>query len=225
MAFRYTEHASRSRFVEAFWSTVDLSDGRYVSAADACWDLIVVDTRGPAPTVLLSGPSTAPQEFAYRAGRHNLGIRFRVGVRVLHEAGTMQDRTVALPTADGRMRLAGSWRPVPTEVGALEVLVHHLEEDGALLSVRLPLEGGAAVRDRSALRAQQRRVAGTLGLSDRRIRPILRARLAANRLAGGGSIADVVWSLGYADQSHLTRDLGRFTGTTPRQAGQRGELV
>jgi len=38
-------------------------------------------------------------------------------------------------------------------------------------------------------------------------------------------IADVAHELGYADQSHLTRDLKRLTGYTPGQSQQRDEPV
>jgi AraC-like DNA-binding protein len=35
--------------------------------------------------------------------------------------------------------------------------------------------------------------------------------------AGGQSLADVAYSCGFADQSHLTRAFGAIVGTTPRR--------
>jgi len=46
-------------------------------------------------------------------------------------------------------------------------------------------------------------------------RQIERARYATNLLREGLSILDVISSVGYFDQAHLTRSLGRFIGETP----------
>lgn len=54
-----------------------------------------------------------------------------------------------------------------------------------------------------------------IGLTQVSIRQIERARFAMSLLQQGVSILDVVVQAGYADQSHLTRSLGRFVGQTP----------
>ena len=57
------------------------------------------------------------------------------------------------------------------------------------------------------------------------MRQIARAREAAARLRTGEAIADVAYELGYADQSHLTRDVKRLTGYTPAESQRRDEPV
>ena len=46
MTFEYEEKQSKSRFVDVFWHTRDTTDGMYLAAADACWDMA---TRGHFP--------------------------------------------------------------------------------------------------------------------------------------------------------------------------------
>ena len=78
MSFLYEEKASTSPFVDVIWHTVDTSDGTYLAAADACWDMIF--TRMPdGSRVLLSGPSSQPTAVPYRTGNRNVGVRFTQG--------------------------------------------------------------------------------------------------------------------------------------------------
>ena len=74
-------------------------------------------------------------------------------------------------------------------------------------------------------RSIQRHISHATGLTAKRIRQIVRARRAAERLQQGESILDVTHDLGYADQAHLTRDLKRLTGYTPGQTKDRDEPV
>jgi AraC-like DNA-binding protein len=68
-------------------------------------------------------------------------------------------------------------------------------------------------------------VSHVTGLTSNRIRQIVRAREAAERLRRGDSILDVTHDLGYADQAHLTRDLKRLTGYTPGRTRERDESI
>ncbi len=63
------------------------------------------------------------------------------------------------------------------------------------------------------------------GLTEKRIRTIVRARTAAEMLQRGDSILDVTHELGYADQAHLTRDLRELTGYTPGETKDRNEPI
>ncbi|MBW6435705.1 helix-turn-helix transcriptional regulator [Actinoplanes hulinensis] len=54
-----------------------------------------------------------------------------------------------------------------------------------------------------------------LGVVPKRAARLARFDLAAHLLAAGHPIADVAARAGYADQSHLHRDAGEFTGLTP----------
>jgi AraC-like DNA-binding protein len=77
----------------------------------------------------------------------------------------------------------------------------------------------------ASARSVQRHVSHITGLTSNRIRQIVRAREAAERLRRGESILDVTHELGYADQAHLTRDLKRLTGYTPARTKERDESI
>jgi AraC-like DNA-binding protein len=67
-----------------------------------------------------------------------------------------------------------------------------------------------------SLRSAQRHFLQATGVTYATFRQIERARYATLLLKeGGASILDVVSSLGYFDQAHLTRSLKRFIGQTP----------
>ena len=76
-----------------------------------------------------------------------------------------------------------------------------------------------------SVRSVQRHFAKVTGLSPHHVQQISRAREAVSRLQSGGSIAAVNYDLGYADQSHLTREVKRLTGYTPGQSQRRAEPV
>ena len=77
----------------------------------------------------------------------------------------------------------------------------------------------------TSARSVQRHFSQVTGLTETRIRTIVRARTAAEMLQRGVPILDVTHELGYADQAHLTRDLKRLTGYTPGQTKDRGEPI
>ena len=77
----------------------------------------------------------------------------------------------------------------------------------------------------TSIRSIQRHVSQVTGLTMNRIRQIVRAREAAERLRRGESILDVTHDMGYADQAHLTRDLKQLTGYTPARTKERDEAI
>ena len=225
MSFDYEEKPSSSRFVDVVWQTHDTSDGTYLAAADACWDMIFIRSADEV-RVLLSGPSSTTTPVPYRAGNRNVGIRFVRGSFLTHVPATvMVDVTIALPmTPDGSFTLAGHDWPVPTYetvddfVAGLERL-ELLSDDPVVMTV---LQGDVPT---TSARSVQRRFSQVTGLTETRIRTIVRARTAAEMLQRGVPILDVTHELGYADQAHLTRDLKRLTGYTPGQTKDRGEPI
>ena len=225
MTFEYEEKPSRSRFVDIIWRTHDTSDGTYLAAADACWDMIFIRSVH-GNRVLLSGPSSKITPVPYRAGNRNLGIRFHRGTFLTHvRASAMVDTTEALPMpADETFVLAGLDWAMPTFETA-DAFIDDLERLDLLSDDPVAM---AALRGQAAATSQrsvQRHVSNATGLSANRIRQIVRERTAAERLQHGESILDVAHDMGYADQAHLTRDLKRLTGYTPGQTKGRDEPI
>ncbi len=73
-----------------------------------------------------------------------------------------------------------------------------------------------------------RKLKASLGASPAALRGELRFRLAADLLAGGHRPAHVAASAGYADQSHMARDIRARAGRTPktfRRAGPSARLA
>jgi AraC-like DNA-binding protein len=225
VGFEYEEKPSRSRFVDIIWRTHDTSDGTYLAAADACWDMIFIRSVH-GNRALLSGPSSKITPVPYRAGNRNFGIRFHRGSFMTHvPTTTMVDTTEALPMPTPEsFLLAGSEWPMPTYETAddfvAELERRELLSDDPLVNAALRGEAPA-----TSARSVQRHVSHVTGLTSNRIRQIVRAREAAERLRRGDSILDVTHDLGYADQAHLTRDLKRLTGYTPGRTRERDESI
>ncbi len=225
MSFLYEEKASRSPYVDVVWQTVDQTDGTYLAAADACWDLIFT-TSPTTSRVLLSGPSSRPTPVPYRAGNRNVGVRFTQGTYFTHvEPHSMCDRTIPLPMTDpGAFELADRSWPMPGYAD-VDDLIDAFDADGLLDHdpvIEAALRGTAPSVSR---RSVQRHFTRITGLSLQHVRQISRAREAVARLRTGEAIAVVAYELGYADQSHLTRDVKRLTGYTPGESKRRDEPV
>ena len=225
MTFEYEEKASRSRFVDIIWRTHDTSDGTYLAAADACWDMIFIRSIH-GNRALLSGPSSKITPVPYRAGNRNVGIRFHRGTFLTHvRASAMVDTTEALQMrADETFVLAGLDWPMPTFETA-DAFIADLERLELLSDDPVAMAALRGQAPATSQRSVQRHVSSATGLSANRIRQIVRARTAAERLQRGESILDVAHDMGYADQAHLTRDLKRLTGYTPGQTKGRDEPI
>jgi hypothetical protein len=225
MSFEYEDRASSSRFVERIWRTFDTSDGTYLAAADACWDMVFIRSEH-GHRALLSGPSSTTQPVPYRAGNRNVGIKFRPGSFLTHVPATaMVDTTEALPMpTDESFVLAGREWPMPTFETA-DDFIAELERRGLLSDDPVAMAALRRAPVDGSVRSVQRHVSNATGLSAARIRRIERAREAAERLQRGASILDVTHDLGYADQAHMTRDLKSLTGYTPGQTKDRDEPI
>ena len=225
MTFEYEEKASRSRFVDVIWRTHDTSDGTYLAAADACWDMVFIRSVH-GNRALLSGPSSTITPVPYRAGNRNVGIRFHRGTFLTHvPASAMVDTTESLPMpAEETFLLAGLEFPLPT-YETVDEFIADLERLDLLSDDPVAMAALRGEEPETSTRSVQRHVSTATGLSANRIRQIVRARKAAERLMGGDPILDVAHDLGYADQAHLTRDVKRLTGYTPGQTKRRDEPI
>ena len=225
MSFLYEEKASSSSLVDVIWHTVDTSDGTYLAAADACWDIIFTRT-GTGSRVLLSGPSSRPTPVPYSAGNRNVGVRFTQGTYFPHvEPRSMCDRTIRLPMPDHEhFELAARIWPLP-DYATIDDLLAEFHAHGLLARdavIEAALHGGDPP---VSPRTVERHFTRITGRSQKQVRQIARAREAVARLRTGEAIADVAYELGYADQSHLTRDVKRLTGYTPAESQRRDEPV
>ncbi|MFD4507227.1 helix-turn-helix domain-containing protein [Streptomyces sp. NPDC058457] len=130
------------------------------------------------------------------------GTRIQEQVRA---AGAWQDRFAIAAAALARRHEVG--RPVDAEVAFVwRQMVTHL---GGVRVEPLAAEiGWSRKRLWSRFRSQT-------GLTPKRAAQLIRFDHAAHRLASGHSAALVAAEIGYADQSHLHRDVRAFAGVTP----------
>jgi AraC-like DNA-binding protein len=116
------------------------------------------------------------------------------------ERFTIAEATLARRHQAGRVvdpEVAFAWRQMVTSMG--QVRVEWLAAE----------TGWSRNRLWSRFRAQ-------VGLTPKRAARLIRFDRAAHRLAAGDSAALVAAETGYADQSHLSRDVVTFAGATPR---------
>ena len=125
--------------------------------------------------------------------------------RQLRNAASWQDRFAVAETALARRREQG--RAVDPEVAfAWRQMV--ASRGRARVEALAEQAGWSRKRLSSRFRSQ-------IGLNPKRAARLVRFDHAAHRLAAGHSAALVAADSGFADQSHLNRDVMAFTGMTP----------
>ena len=220
----FEDRASDHSFVERVWRCRSDRADTFLSVAAKNFEMAL--TRLGGKTVLtLRGPETMATTMDCPAEGEWIAIRFKVGTFMPRfPPGTLRDhRDVTLPPATGHsFWLNGSALEYPHFDNA-ETFVKRLAKSGIL--ARDPIVEDTLQRPpaKISLRSVQRHFLRSTGVTYATFRQIERARYATNLLREGVSILDVVSRVGYFDQAHLTRSLGRFIGETPNKIiqGQR----
>ncbi|MDR2280210.1 MAG: helix-turn-helix domain-containing protein [Gordonia sp. (in: high G+C Gram-positive bacteria)] len=181
---------------------------------DGCMDLVWDDDG-----VWVVGADTGPRSVTRRAGSQISGIRFAPGllpsllgvpadeltdsVVPLADVGPSLVRSLGTPE---RARLTASRLDVDRWV---RPTVHALASGDSV----------ADVADRLGLteRTLHRRAVAAFGYGPRRLQVILRAGRAIDLVRTGVELSDAAATAGYADYSHLYRDIVRLTGRRPAQ--------
>jgi AraC-like DNA-binding protein len=124
-----------------------------------------------------------------------------------------------------RLRLAGSWQD---RFAIAEAALARRYEAGRGADPEVAFVWGQLVAHRGGVRIERlaaevgwsrkrlwSRFRSQIGLSPKRAAQLVRFDDAVHRLAGGRGAARVAAEAGYADQSHLHRDVRTFAGVTP----------
>lgn len=217
MTVQFTDWESDSPNIYMFSHGVSMMNGTLTRPAESCWHLIIVRQNGGV-TPLMVGPLTTSGVATFTAGAEYLWIKFTLGVFMPHlPLKDFLDMETPLPEAGSQsFWLKGCAWPFPNPEN-VETFVQRLVREEVL--VRDPLVEAAMSSQPQQLspRRMRERFQRSTGLSQVHIRQHLRASQAADLLAQGVPILDVVEQLGYFDQPHLTRSLKRFVGRTPAQ--------
>ncbi len=230
---RYVEYAPSAALksdVVAFWTLENTGQALSIVTVlpDACVDLIYFDHREPA----LIGPATRVSRPIVPPRGKIVGVRFQPGSAsrfVKREIAWFRDGQVPLaefdvprlapgslarsdPEAlvDALMReltdRATAWRTLDPDVVEL---VRSLREEsrGRIDDLARTLSSSPRQLHRLALRA--------VGQSPKQLQSVLRAQRVL-QLGVSLPLAALAQEAGYADQAHMTRELRRLFGATPR---------
>lgn len=206
--------------VNCYWQ-MRQTQGKSLVWPDGCRDLIAIMTEGQPMRLVCSGLDRHARQITCSASTYFVGIRLVPGVRFAWEkqaASWFYDRCLqpfACVTAD--------WQIQP-DAGVMQAVLMQLLEEA------LPVPGWIDDCFRQ-IGAGQRIVLGSLG--ERSIRRRLTeltgappgywhglARVRRTGLAllhSAAPLAEVAADQGYADQSHMQRDIRRWFGCTPQQ--------
>jgi len=220
--FDLEDRPAASSLVERIWRGHSEGGGSFVSRAASQWEMVVT-RQGDRVTLTVRGPETTASRAPIPPDAAFVGITFRLGVVLpLLPPGALVDGAVTLPDATRTsFWLAGGTWPVP-DYDTADTFVARLVRDGLLVHDPIVTATLAGHATDLSLRSVQRRFVRATGLTPHTIRQIERAHAAEALLTHGVAILDVVDQLGYADQPHLTRSLGRFIGSTPGRLLRQG---
>jgi hypothetical protein len=215
--FAIDEWGSDSGFIEKVWQCHSVPEPEFISIATSHWH-IVVTTQNDGRRLTLRGPETRAAVTAIPADTEFFGIVFKLGTFTpAVPLARLVDGAVALPAATrNSVWLDGSRWEIPTPDN-VDAFVDRLVRRGIVVHDAVSADACRSDVEGVSTRTLQRRVARATGLTRRTIKQIARAEAAVEALGKGVKSADVVLSLGYADQAHLIRSVKRFMGQTPAQ--------
>ena len=160
----------------------------------------------------------AARPLSYRAGAASLWVRFRVGTFMPHiPPTTILNRELELPR-HGRDKfwLHGRTWDIPNFDNA-DTFVEHLVRGGVLTCDPLVDAALHGELTRVPARTIRHHFQHSTGLRQNVIQQIARVQRAVALLQQGHPPLATAQALGYADQSHLTRSVKRFLGSTPHE--------
>lgn len=180
--------------------------------------MIAFARNGASWSMHLRGPETRATHLTCPEGSEFFGVELRLGAYLpLFPPYGLTDLNDALvPTLSGdRILLDNRDWEMPTEQN-VDVFVNRLVRAGLLVFDPLVDEIRHGERPRAMSdRTAQIRFRRAVGISRRRLVSIEQAQQAAQLLAAGRSIADVVTVCGYYDQPQLSRAMRWAAGHTP----------
>jgi AraC-like DNA-binding protein len=203
---------------------------------DGCVDIVWVNDQAPH----VAGPMTRPVLYAIESGTEIVAVRLRPGVarRLLGEnAKALLNQDVPLRDLWPGHR-AAPWEDATAERSAsaklaaiAEVMSARLRTDGgfddfvmhaAAWIAEHPFASLDALSSLSGLseRQMRRRFDEAIGYGPKKLQRILRLQrllwLASHESSLVPNLAQLSFAAGYADQSHMTREVGALTGASPR---------
>ena len=214
----FEDRDSDHPLIEKVWRCHSDRADAFLSVAANNFEMVLTRLRGKA-FLTLRGPETRATAMDCPGEGEWVAIRFKPGTYMPRflPGGLRDHSDVTLPPATRRsFWFNGSALEYPDFENA-ETFVKRLVKSGVLTHDPVVNDALSRWPGELSLRSAQRHFLRSTGVTYATFRQIERARFAANLLRDGASILDVVSSIGYFDQAHLTRSLQRFIGETPTQ--------
>lgn len=226
-------NAALARFISHYWLSMNNTCPAQTILPDGCVDL-VIEATGVSAQSWVYGTTTGPVSVPIRLGAHYLGIQFKPGQSrhfVALPAKELTDSHAPAPEVlhfalDGIAEQISRGtvfqaldRVLTRTLACRSPQVHRI--DAALqyfVSSQQPVRIGDLAKNIGISRRHFERIfLDCVGVSPKMFATIQRYRAAAHALSHrtGASLADVAAAMGYADQSHMTRDFMRLTGAGP----------
>lgn len=220
-------------FVSHYWLSQDNAAPTYTALPDGCVDIVLEATGGAAQSWIY-GTTTQRTDIAVARQCHYLGIRFKPGQSRHFVALPARELTDTHVPTQGLIGF--SLDRIAERVASGTVAV---ELDAVLIAwlAKRPPESNktdAAIRAMGSFQGVERidAVAARLGISRRQLERLFlddvgispkryamlgRCHRAMKALSVRAriSLAEVALEMGYADQSHMTREFVRLIGETP----------
>jgi hypothetical protein len=226
MVIAFHDRSSESPDIERVWRAYSDTVDRMTSIATAHWTLVAWRAEREW-RVAVQGPETGATTAPVPPETEFVGIRLSLGTALERlPTDRLVNRGIEFPDVSGHsVRILGCAVPLP-DYDRAEDFVQRLVRAGVL--VRDPM-----VRDvlrgwppDATVRTVRRHFLSAAGLTPGVVRQIERAREAAMLIRNGAPIADIAHDLGYYDQPHLARSLGRFVGHTATElrTGASGQM-
>ncbi len=197
------------------WRAFADEDADYVDDASEHWGLSFIRGVDGELAAELAGPRIEGLPIRGHRGESYWGVELAAHVMVPGvDKALLRGAIARLPVEGGCVVLGGRRYAVP-EWDGLEAFVARLVDDGVLVADAAVLRALAGDHTGLSRRSWQRRFAAVTGLRRKEIERLDRSRRAYRLLCEGVAPADVAVAVGYADQSHLIRELRRIRGETP----------
>ncbi len=213
-SYHYTSVTSLAKTALCDWTFESWSDCSSKVVPDGCRDLIWMETHNQGSSWFVSDLSESAYFVDFQANERAYGIRLRPGTTIDETA--LSNCLQAHPVSE----LAGNdWLD--------EFCIRSSELTDALLCLEsgLPSVQSAATELGVSLRTLQRLIKKETNKSPQFWHSLSKARRAGRSLQTYQHLSEAAYCLGYSDQAHLTREMGRWFGETPKQLKENHALI
>jgi hypothetical protein len=204
-----------SRYFQSVAQGLTVRAGRLTRPAETNSHLVI--SKGPQHTLAyFVGPWDSSTELQVESDVHIMWIKLKLGVHVKRTPSLVFQNAehIINPSSSQELALYGQTFRIPTERG-IDGFLAHLEKSGVLdfdPVVAESLENSAVKMPERTLRY---RFLSSVGISRASIFQIQRIKQAALLVSQGVELTEIALSLGFYDQSHLTRNFKKYLGVTP----------